>query len=121
MKQIIILIAFVGISFSAKAQHSAADTANIGKMSAHIYKAGTALKDFTRSYYTGASIELVGACFMVIGSSGSKSGSDGGAIRISSVGGVMVIAGAIVQLLSHTNIKTAGIELNKAGLCIPIN
>ena len=85
----------------------------------HITKAGQYLKQFQTRYYGGFALGMLGSLMMTVGtfsSANSETGSGGAGIII--IGGVISLAGSIIQLTSFAEAGKAGEELKLAGLAL---
>ena len=97
------------------------DTAKYRKLRTHVhdirvsmYYAGEELNKYTNNFYIGAGLQIGGAALIGAGAAGQITP----AIYL---GGLIMLIGTGVELISHNHIHFAGMELQAAGLAIPID
>ena len=80
---------------------------------------GDKLIRFTRVYYTGFAIEIVGGILIGVAQTGTHEESLTNGLTIA--GGVLVLGGAIVQLVSFSSIGKAGKLMNEQQKRVSLN
>jgi len=89
----------------------------IDSMKKSMYKAGKELVAFNKIHSTGVAIEFIG---LGVGVIGAVTSSSNGSYGVPIVGGVIGIAGFLIELTAYKHIKNAGIILEGNGIAIPL-